>query len=141
MGKRQDFKTQRQQVGDEPDGQPSPEATTSPPPSLPEVKEHLRRDLARVRAKFAMDTPPGAPSLTGAWMSEMAVEEDEAEFVDTLADCLGAGLSLQDALTCWETGDLAADDADAAAAEEEQTVRIVPALPRRPTGGHRLLVR
>jgi hypothetical protein len=104
-------------------------------------KEHLTRDLARVRAKFGMDPPPGSPSLTKAWMSDAPVEEDEAEFVDTLADCLGAGLSLQDALTCWETGDLASDDSQTAPADDELTVAIPRIVPRRPTGGHRLLVR
>ena len=101
-------------------------------------------DLERVLdelGKFGMDPPPGSPSLTKAWMSDAPVEEDEAEFVDTLADCLGAGLSLQDALTCWETGDLASDDSQTAPADDELTVAIPRIVPRRPTGGHRLLVR
>ncbi len=120
-------------------GQPRPNPHADDP--LVDVQEHLTRDLARVRAKFGMDPPPGSPSLTKAWMSDAPVEEDEAEFVDTLADCLGAGLSLQDALTCWDTGDLASDDSDGAAADDELTVAIPPIVPRRPTGGHRLLVR
>jgi hypothetical protein len=108
---------------------------------VPDVREHLTRDLARVRAKFGMDPPPGSPSLTKAWMSDAPVEEDEAEFVDSLADCLGAGLSLQDALTCWDTGDLASDESEITAPDDEPTVVIARAVPRRPTGGHRLLVR
>ncbi|MBC8134249.1 MAG: hypothetical protein H7X95_14800 [Deltaproteobacteria bacterium] len=111
--------------------------------------EHLVRDLARVRAKFAMDAPPGVPSLKKAWMSEVGLEEYEAEFVDTVADCLGAGLSLQAALTCWDSGDLAADAPnyrEAAASEEGededgQATYVLPVRPRRPTGGHRFLVR
>ena len=90
------------------------------------------------------DAPPGQPSLTRAWMSEVAVEEYEAEFVDTVADCMGAGLSLQDALTCWDTGHLALDDAEdseAGNADDESTPYILPVPRRRPTGGHRLLVR
>lgn len=106
-----------------------------------DVNEHWTRDLARVRARFAMDPPPGFPSLTEAWRSDAPVEEHEAEFVDALADCLGAGLSLQDALTCWETGDLAADDSDPLASDDEAPPGITPVAPRHPRGGHRLLVR
>lgn len=110
-----------------------------------DVHEHLRRDLARVRARFAFDPPPGAVKLTGAWMSETGLEEYEAEFVDTVADCLCAGLSLNDALTCWDGGDLVADAADESelgAADDEPVSPPLPTIvPRRPTGGHRLLVR
>lgn len=120
-----------------------------------DVNEHLRRDLARVRARFAMDAPlaapPGESCLKGAWMSEMPLEEAEAEFVDTVADCVGAGLSLDDALTCWESGGLAADsgdeDADAeedgevAALEERAPAQPSAVVPRRRGTGHRLLVR
>jgi hypothetical protein len=61
--------------------------------------EHLTRDFARVRARFGMDPALAPRSL-------------EAEFVDTLADCVGAGLPLESALTSWDTGTLVADDAD-----------------------------
>ena len=112
-----------------------------------DVNEHLSRDLARVRAKFSMDAPPGQPTLTRAWMSEVPLEEYEAEFVDTVADCLGAGLSLQDALSCWDTGDLVADvadESDITGADDDSSPSPSPTLaapPRRPAGGHRLLVR
>ncbi len=116
-------------------------AVTHPDP-VGDVNEHLTRDFARVRAKFGMDPPPGLPSLTEAWRSETSIEEDEAEFVDTVADCLGAGLSLQDALTCWDTGHLASDDSDPTSlGDDEPSIVVAPVAPRRPTGGHRLLVR
>jgi len=38
------------------------------------------------------------------------MEEDEAEFIDAVADCLGVGLSLDAALTCWDSGGLVYDD-------------------------------
>jgi hypothetical protein len=106
--------------------------------------EHLTRDLARVRAKFGLDPALAPRSLEGAWMSEAAVEEDEAEFVDTVADCVGAGLSLDDALTCWDSGDLAsesADDSAAADAEDDSVVPVVQPVSRTLSSGHRLLIR
>ena len=80
--------------------------------ALIDAAEHLTRDLARVRAKFGMDPVLAPPSFSAAWQSDTPIEEAEAEFVDTVADCLGAGLSLEDALTCWDTGDLACDPLD-----------------------------
>lgn len=110
-----------------------------------DVNEHLTRDLARVRAKFSMDAPPREPWLKTAWMSEVPLEEYEAEFVDTVADCLGAGMSLQDALTCWDTGDLVAEpeeEVDGASADDEPALVVAPTPPsRRPSSGHRVLVR
>jgi len=77
-----------------------------------ECAEHLTRDFARVRARFGMDLALAPRSLDAAWSTDVIVEEDEAEFVDTLADCVGAGLPLDSALTSWDTGTLVADDAD-----------------------------
>lgn len=74
--------------------------------------EHLTRDFARVRARFGMDPALAPRSLDAAWATEVIVEEDEAEFVDTLADCVGVGLPLESALTSWDTGTLVADEAD-----------------------------
>lgn len=74
--------------------------------------EHLTRDFARVRARFGMDPTLAARSLDAAWTTDVIVEEDEAEFVDTLADCVGAGLPLESALTSWDTGTLVVEDAD-----------------------------
>jgi len=77
-----------------------------------ECAEHLTRDFARVRARFGMDLALASRSLDAAWTTDVIAEEDEAEFVDTLADCVGAGLPLESALTSWDTGTLVADDAD-----------------------------
>lgn len=78
--------------------------------------ERMAMELARVRAKFGMDPTDAREPLDEAWMSPTAMEEDEAEFVDAVADCLGAGLPLEAALSCWGSGELAyeaqADDED-----------------------------
>jgi len=74
--------------------------------------EHLTRDFARVRARFGMDHALAPRSLEAAWTTDVIAEEDESEFVDTLADCVGVGLPLESALTSWDTGTLVADDAD-----------------------------
>jgi hypothetical protein len=109
-----------------------------------DTAEHLTRDLARVRAKFGMDPALAPRSLAAAWQSETLLEEDEAEFVDTVADCLGAGLSLEDALNCWDTGDLAYDAEDQAAGDlEDESLALAGHIPvaRHVFAGHRLLVR
>lgn len=106
--------------------------------------EHLTRDLARVRAKFGMDPALAPRSLAAAWTTETVMEENEAQFVDTVADCLGAGLSLEDALTCWDTGDLAYDAAAEMAAadlDDEPIVLGPPPVARPASGAHRVLVR
>jgi hypothetical protein len=46
------------------------------------------------------------------------MEEDEAEFIDAVADCLGVGLSLDAALTCWDSGGLFYDDGGAEDGDE-----------------------
>jgi len=48
------------------------------------------------------------------------MEEDEAEFIDAVADCLGVGLSLDAALNCWDSGGLFYDDGDADDADDAQ---------------------
>jgi hypothetical protein len=106
--------------------------------------EHLTRDLARVRAKFATDPSLAPRSLEAAWMSDNPREEDEAEFVDTMADCLCAGLSLDDALTCWDRGDLVYDAAgdQAVDSDDEPIAPLVQQTARHVSpGGHRVLVR
>lgn len=109
-----------------------------------DAAEHLTRDLARVRSRFGMDPVLAPRSLAAAWMTETVMEEDEAEFVDTVADCLSAGLSLEDALTCWDTGDLARDPADELAATDpdDEPATFSPLPPARPpSGAHRVVVR
>jgi hypothetical protein len=109
--------------------------------------EHLTRDLARVRAKFGLDPALAGRSLAAAWKSETVQEEDEAEFVDAVADCLVAGLSLDDALHCWDNGELAyqaSDDGsggDGDPDREDDTVPIPLPPARRPSTAHRVLVR
>jgi hypothetical protein len=76
-----------------------------------DASERLVKELARVRAKFAMDPADPSERLAEAWTSPTAaMEEDEAEFVDALADCLGAGLPLEAALSCWDSGELAYEE-------------------------------
>ena len=112
--------------------------------SVGDEGEHLKRDLARVRAKFAMDGAAPRRALSEAWTSPTDTrEDDEAEFVDVLADCLGAGLSLDSALSCWDTGTLVCDaDEETTATGEELAALTSGEQPRRtPTGARRVLVR
>jgi len=83
-------------------------------PQRIDVAERLTIELARLRAKFGADPAIARASFDDAWMSPTAaMEEDEAEFIDAVADCLGVGLSLDAALTCWDSGGLFYDeDAD-----------------------------
>jgi hypothetical protein len=79
-----------------------------------DATERLTIELARLRAKFGADPAIAGTSLDEAWMSPTAaMEEDEAEFIDAVADCLGVGLSLDAALTCWDSGGLFYDDGEA----------------------------
>jgi hypothetical protein len=79
-----------------------------------DATERLTIELARLRAKFGADPAIAETSLDDAWMSPTAsMEEDEAEFIDAVADCLGVGLSLDAALNCWDSGGLFYDDGDA----------------------------
>jgi hypothetical protein len=91
-------------------------------PQRIDAAERLTIELARLRAKFGADPAIARASLEDAWMSPTAaMEEDEAEFIDAVADCLGVGLSLDAALTCWDSGGLFYDeDADGEASEDDQ---------------------
>ena len=104
-----------------------------------DASERLVKELARVRAKFAMDPADPSERLAEAWTSPTAaMEEDEAEFVDAVADCLGAGLPLEAALSCWDSGELAyeedSDDEDGPPAQQVFAAHHAP-------GGRRFLVR
>lgn len=100
------------------------ERETSPRELQPEPRidaaERLTRELARLRAKFGADPAIASKSLDDAWTSPTAaMEEDEAEFIDAVADCLGVGLSLDAALTCWDSGGLLYDEAGDEAGGED----------------------
>lgn len=84
--------------------------------------EHLQQDLARVRARGVTDPALASRSLSGAWTTDV-LEEDEAEFVDAVADCLGAGFSLDSALTGWDMGTLAAEGLEEASLFDDDTER------------------
>jgi hypothetical protein len=90
------------------------EARPTEPPRI-DAAERLTIELARLRAKFGADPAIARASLDDAWMSPTAaMEEDEAEFIDAVADCLGVGLSLDAALTCWDSGGLFYDEDETA---------------------------
>jgi hypothetical protein len=75
--------------------------------------ESARTELARVRARFAIDPAIPTPMLAGAWTSPTgSVEGDEAEFVDALVDCLSAGMPLNAAAASWASGALARGEDD-----------------------------
>jgi hypothetical protein len=105
-----------------------------------DASERLSVELARLRAKFGTDPAAAGASLAEAWMSPTAsMEEDEAEFIDAVADCLGAGLPLDAALACWDRGELfSADGADGAdgADDEEESVEAVLAPSHHPHPPH-----
>jgi hypothetical protein len=70
----------------------------------------LRAELVRVRARFGVDEAASIGTLPEPWTSPSgAVEEDEAEFADALADCLSVGLPLNAAVASWISGELARD--------------------------------
>jgi hypothetical protein len=102
------------------------ETNPSEPPPEPRIgaTERLTIELARLRSKFGADPATAGTSLDDAWTSPTAaMEEDEAEFIDAVADCLGVGLSLDAALTCWNSGGLFYDNADQ---EEDETESSLP---------------
>jgi hypothetical protein len=87
------------------------EREARPPGPRMDAAERLTIELARLRAKFGADPAIARASFDEAWMSPTAaMEEDEAEFIDAVADCLGVGLSLDAALTCWDSGGMSSDD-------------------------------
>jgi hypothetical protein len=82
--------------------------------------ETVRSELERVRAHFGLDPAAGSPRyLAGAWTAPTgSIEENEAEFVDAMADCVSAGLPLGAAVASWSSGTLAhVDDVDDDAGE------------------------
>ena len=100
--------------------------------------ERMARELARVRAKFGLDPTDPREPLDDAWMSPTAaMEEDEAEFVDAVADCLGAGLPLEAALSCWHNGELAYEEAG----DDDDTVPVMVMTAHHPPNGRRLVIR
>lgn len=115
---------------------------TQVPPSIDEPMndgERMVRELARVRAKFGMDPTDAREPLAEAWMSPTAaMEEDEAEFVDVVADCLGAGLPLEAALSCWQSGELAYE---AGGDDDEDTPALAILSAHHAAHGRRLVVR
>jgi len=75
--------------------------------------ETARVELARVRSRFGVDPEIPSQLFAGAWTSPSgAVEEDEAEFVDAMADCMSAGLPLGAAIMFWASGALAGGEND-----------------------------
>ncbi len=73
--------------------------------------ETVRYELARVRARLGVDPAISPLDLSGAWASPSGtVDEDEAQFVDILADCLSVGLPLDAGFASWISGELARDD-------------------------------
>jgi len=85
-----------------------------------DAAEHLQQDFAKVRAKVAIDPVIASRSFAAAWTTDVIEEEDEAEFIDAVADCLGVGLSLDAALNCWDSGGLFYDDGAGDDAEDVQ---------------------
>ena len=107
--------------------------------------EHLQQDFAKVRAKVATDPVLASRSLSAAWTTDLIEEEDEAEFVDAVADCVGAGFSLESALTGWDNGTLAADGGEDGSLFDDESERdddTPSAFPPRhaPTGGRRIVI-
>jgi hypothetical protein len=102
------------------------EREAPPPEPQMDAAERLTVELARLRAKFGADPAIARASLEDAWMSPTAaMEEDEAEFIDAVADCLGVGLSLDAALTCWDSGGMFTDDGG----EDDADETTEPSLP------------
>jgi len=84
------------------------------------VFESVFDEVAHVRARFAVD--PSTPTrLADAWTAPTGTtEEDEAEFVDAMADCLSVGLPLEAALASWRSGTLEVTSADDEADDEDE---------------------
>jgi hypothetical protein len=104
--------------------------------------ETVRVELARVRARFSVD--PAIPSrlFAGAWRSPCGiVEEDEAEFVDALADCLSVGVPLDAAVASWVSGLLAQNDDPSEDDEGEVEISLSPLAEIHRAGARRTVVR
>ena len=132
------------------DGQPDRQHPGRPPDNRDGAigeAEHLKQDFARVRARGVTDPALATGSLAAAWTTDV-MEEDEAEFVDAVADCLGAGFSLESALMGWDMGTLAADGVEEASLfDDAGALDDEPALPasalahrRTPPGSRRVFV-
>jgi hypothetical protein len=80
----------------------------------------VTEEVAHVRARFAVD--PSTPTrLADAWTAPTgAMEEDESEFLDVVADCVSVGLPVDAAVASWRSGTLEqTDDEDAEDSEDE----------------------
>lgn len=98
-----------------------------------DVAAQLAAELARVRARSATDPAIAGRSLAPAWIGgQVGLEDDEAEFIDTVADCVAAGLPLDTALECWRAGDLAYAPDDEQEEEEITQPGLSAAQSRRP---------
>ena len=69
-------------------------------------------EVAYARARYAVD--PSTPSrLADAWTAPTgALEEDESELIDAVADCLSVGLPLDAAVASWRSGSLQMSERD-----------------------------
>ena len=85
--------------------------------------ETARVELARVRARFGVDPEIPSQLFAGAWTAPSGtVEEDEAEFVDAMADCMSAGLPLGAAIMFWASGALARGEDDDQANDDDREI-------------------
>jgi hypothetical protein len=101
-------------------------------------------EVAYVRARFAVD--PSTPTrFADAWTAPTgALEEDESELIDAVADCLSVGLPIDAAVASWRSGSLQIidqendeeDDTDVYD-EDAETGVYEPLSPHGPGGGHR----
>jgi hypothetical protein len=99
--------------------------------------ETVRSELARVRSRLGIDPGISPLDLSGAWTSPNGtVDEDEAQFVDTLADCLSVGLPLDAAFASWVSGDLVQDDET-----DAETDILITNSERHLPARHRIVVR
>jgi len=94
-------------------------------------------EVAHVRARFGVD--PATPArLADAWTSPTgAMEEDESEFLDAVADCVSVGLPVDAAVASWRSGTLevTGDDDD----EDDAPTDVFD--PHKPGKRRRVLVR
>lgn len=94
----------------------------------PSGGETARVEFARVRARFGVDPEIPRQLFAGAWTSPSgATEEDEAEFVDAMADCMSAGLPLGAAIMFWASGALAGGEDDDQGDDDDRALNAAPA--------------
>ena len=79
-------------------------------------------EVAYVRARFAVD--PSTPTrFADAWTAPMgAIEEDESELIDAVADCLSVGLPIDAAVASWRSGSLQITNHDSDDDEDDTDV-------------------